>query len=133
MTNTITKKYRPSLTADDINHIISLAKKESPISIKSIDVLTKLAPFKAKIDVSSVDFGVGMIPTSSISNVTSSSPINDIVLVKEEYWERCHDKYLADPEDCTVREIKAAQEHRYINDLMSSAEIIDFEASESNP
>lgn len=47
---------------------------------------------------------------------------------KEQYWERCYLKYLEDPMSCTVSEVEAFQEYRYLHDLMSSEEAKEFEA-----
>jgi len=50
---------------------------------------------------------------------------------KEEYWSRCHSKYLELPMACTVAEIDAAQEHRYLHDLMSPEEVATYEAKDN--
>jgi len=50
---------------------------------------------------------------------------------KEEYWSRCHSKYLELPMACTVAEIDAAQEHRYLHDLMSPEEVTAYELKDN--
>ncbi len=47
---------------------------------------------------------------------------------KEEYWEACYHKTLSTPTACTLTEIEAAREHKYLNDLMTPAELEAFEA-----
>ncbi len=47
---------------------------------------------------------------------------------KEAYWERCYYKYRSDPSSCTIPELDAALEYRYLHDLMSGDEAIAFEA-----
>lgn len=47
---------------------------------------------------------------------------------KEQYWERCYLKYLKEPMSCTVPEIEAFQEYRYLHDLMAADEAREFEA-----
>lgn len=119
-------KYRPSLTADQIRHLINLARSESPLSNLSIEILGVLSPFLAKIENAgiepayttsskpSIEEKLGMIETSSIP--------------KEEYWAECYSKWEKyGPTACTVQELKAVQEYKYLHNLMSAEEIIEFE------
>lgn len=48
---------------------------------------------------------------------------------KEQYWKRCYLKYVEDEYSCTVPEIEAALEHKYLNDLMSPEEEANFETN----
>ncbi len=51
---------------------------------------------------------------------------------KEVYWKRCYEKYIQDPASCTVPEIEAAYEHMYLNDLMTTEEMVIHEGSTSD-
>lgn len=76
-------------------------------------------------------------PVSGCSDSDISLPDNEPTKVAELmpedflsnklYWEHCYNKYIATPELCTIREIEASQEHRYINDMMTPEEEADFE------
>ena len=46
---------------------------------------------------------------------------------KEQYWEACYLQFQKHPNVCTVPQIEAAQEHMYLNDLMTPEEIAAFE------
>jgi len=39
------------------------------------------------------------------------------------YWEACYEKYVTDLDSCSLTEIDAANEHRYINELMTEEEM----------
>ena len=47
---------------------------------------------------------------------------------KEAYWTRCYWKYMDDISSCTVPEIEAAMEYKYLNDMMTSEEVATHEA-----
>lgn len=131
-------KYRPVLTALQIKHILKLAKLESPLSDASLSVISTLSVFAAKID------NAGIAPAYTLS---SSKPKESLLaslgdtdtlaeleregdiarLSKEQYWEECFDKYSTNPSSCTVEEIKAAEEHMYLNDLMSPEQEAAYE------
>ena len=147
-------KYRPVLTAEQITHILHLAKTESPISNASISVISVLAPFEAKIlnagikpayteapkkDILESLGGrtpaqkmadpprITSYPTDSASS--ASSPVSTEHLTKEQRWEAAYNKWSTNPSSCSLQEIKDAQEHRYLNDLMSPEEMVEFELS----
>lgn len=130
--STITNKYRPVLTAKQILHILKLAKTEQPaISAASFSLIASLAPFQAKID------NAGIIPAYTIQPIrpsnTSLEELGGAISAglppynKEDYWERCYTKYSTNPVTCNLEELHAAKEHMYLNDLMSSAELEEFE------
>lgn len=48
-------------------------------------------------------------------------------LFKEAYWSDCYAKYNIAPADCTLEELHAAQEHMYLNDLMTPEQLLAFE------
>ncbi len=121
-------KYRPVLTAQQILHIITLAKEESPLSSLSIEVIGKLAPFQAKIE------NAGIVPAYTLAEPRASllesigGEIASTNKPKEVYWEECYDKFFKHgAAKCSLDEIAAAQEHRYINELMSPEELAVFE------
>ena len=140
----VTASYRITITGALIAKIVSLAKTESPLTQESIDVLTKLAPFQAKIEAQSIVPAYISEPKPSVleslgglgglggsgglvgSGGISTIPVESVP--KEIYWSQCHDKYLSSPEDCSLAELQGAREYRYLNDLMSPSEVADFES-----
>lgn len=132
-------KYRPSLTPNQIEHILNLAKLETPISSDSISIIATLAPFKTKIDNSGLAPAYTLVPKKPKIednlgfqvpdiNPLSASEAQDSI-TKEEYWEQCYNKWLVEPTSLSLKEIEASMEHRYLNDLMSLEEITAFEQS----
>jgi hypothetical protein len=122
-------KYRPSLTSDDILHIISLAKLEQPaISTASISVISKLAPFQAKIENEGLTASNANTELIDIAETVFNSAIKAGHLSKEVYWQNCYNKWEDTPTFCSLDEIIGANEHRYLNDLMSPEEAVEFEA-----
>lgn len=114
-------KYRPSLTKDSIIDIIDTYQAKVPMSSKSIQVLTSLVPFLAKIEVSGVN-------AAYTSNPISIKKEESIIIGKEETWARSYDRYINFPESCTDEDIQEAKEHMYLNDLMSLKEKEEFES-----
>lgn len=120
------KKYRPVLPAHLIEHILALAKSENPISASSIEVVGILAPFQAKIQNDSLTPAYTTEPKQSLEEkLGMSTPHYDD---KVDYWAACYNKYVATPAECSLAEIQAAQEHMYLNNLMSDEEVAVFEA-----
>lgn len=136
-TNTRTK-YRPVLTSFQIIHILELAKKEVPLSSTSISIIGTLAPFQAKIVNSGIVAAYTTSPNSantpislaSLEATVSNSDNNDIAEAnKELYWKQCYDMLIAEGiGSLSLAEIDAANEYKYINDLMSPEEQADFES-----
>lgn len=137
--NKATPKYRPVLTAEQILHIIQLAKLEEPISMVSISLISTLSPFAAKID------NAGIVPAYSTSPVYKLSitdktlsklgaevnqEIESMHLIsKEERWAKAYAKRMLDPVSCSLVEIADAKSHAYLNDLMGSDELADYETA----
>lgn len=126
-------KYRPVLTALQITHILALAKTESPISDLSISLISTLSPFAAKIANAGITPAYETIdpltkPTvlASLGGEEPITPINPSI-TKETHWQNCYNKYKDSPTECSVEEIQGAREWRYLNDLMDSDEIAQFE------
>ena len=132
-----TSKYRPSLTASQIAHIISMCHSENPISPESVSVIAKLTPFLAKIEV-------GALAPAYTHAHSPSKPRNPEGYTyettynfrgvnypdKESYWAACYEwsQTTAHRVDMSLPEIQGANEHRYLNDLMSPEEMEVFEA-----
>jgi len=141
MSITITKKYRPVLTAGLVDHIMFLAKSESPISQESIELISILAPFQAKIKNAgvaeaysttakpSLEEQLGM-PSATVPTVFQLGATT--YLSKEEYWAACYHIYLRSPSLLSLEEIQAAREHMYLHDLMSDDEMRLFESHNLN-
>lgn len=127
-----TAKYRPSLTISQIRHAIKLAKLESPISQESVNLVKTLAPFLTKIETESIEPAYVAEDKPSILDSlgaedifsTPSSRLESKVI----YNKIAYAKYKESPESCTLEEIAAAQEHAYINDLMTPTEEAKYEA-----
>jgi hypothetical protein len=137
-------KYRPVLTAVQIEQILYLAKSEQPLSSMSMSLISTLSPFQAKIQNAAMapaytvgaskpseadvmqSLGVAPADNRVVGNI--HAPIDWSGMSKQEYWEACYNKFNASPVSCNLDEIAASQEHAYLNDLMSSAELAAFEA-----
>jgi len=143
-TKSTTQRYRPSLTAVQIAWIVTKAKTELPISDTAFSVIASLDPFLTKIANRSItpSYVVSNKPlanslealgaASEIGNTynPSNNLANSLIregVTKEQLWEECYKKYMASPASCTLTEIECAQEHRYLNDLMTEEEIAAFE------
>ena len=132
-TNTATKsKVRPTLSASDLEHLLYLCKSESPISDKSLGLIYRLAPLLAKISGSTTAHTHS--PTHPVtypaSHPAPTKPTKPAIATSNlQYWEQCHNKYIDSPAECSGNEIEAAQEHRYLNDLMSPDEKAVFESA----
>ena len=132
-------KYRPSLTVEQIRQILNLARLENPISNVSISIIATLTPVLAKIEVGTLTASyVPAAPAPSLTMLeaigaaSSDSTIapSHAAISKETYWEACYQKLIATPLECSIEEIEAAREHKYLNDLMTPEEIVEFEAGE---
>ena len=127
-----TPKYRPVLTAADIGHILYLAKMEAPISSASVRILGILAPFQAKIENAGIKPAYVEKPYKAKVNSLESLGFSKPAIVdmpKEVYWEASYNKYKGSHSNCSLEEIRAAQEHMYLNDLMSPEELFTFESA----
>ena len=136
------KKYRPSLTEQQLRYIVSLAKKEVPLTELSYSVIQVLDTYLYKLGNNSI------VPSSSYvlkpvansldslgahSSTPGSTPGANTLDPeaypdKVAYWEACYTKYITSGADsCNLTEITNAQEHRYLEGLMSEEEIAAFE------
>ena len=133
MNNATKTKYRPVLTAAHIEKILELAKTEKPgISDISVSLIGVLAPFKAKIDNAGIEPAYTIEPTSKANVVSKLGGALDNELSKEDYWERCYNRVQHHgTKNCTLEEIEAANEHKYLHDLMNEEESEAFESRSS--
>jgi len=121
-------KYRPVLPDYLIAHILELAKKEAGgVSEYSYELIGILAPFKAKID----NLAIAPVYTTTDPKLEQFESLGgtvvDAAMPKEEYWQLMYEKYQIAPQDCTLKEIEAANEHAYLQHLMSDADMEAFE------
>lgn len=129
---TATPKYRPTLTAVQIDKILWLAKTETPIlSKESMSLISTLAPFQAKIENSGIApaYTAANKPSATSMEGLGAAPLEAGSMSKEDYWDLCFTKFTLDPTVCSLVEIQAAQEHRYLNDLMTPEEEAKHEES----
>lgn len=142
------QKFRPVLSAYLITHIIALAKQDvvaGSTSLSSIELISILAPFAAKIENAgitaayttaprkSLEESLGMpastpAPTQELQATSTHYMLDGAYFVnKEEYWEACYQKSLSSPSSCTLQELQAAREHKYLEGLMPPEEMVEFE------
>ena len=131
-------KYRPVLTAAQILHIITCLKQEAPLTDIGFSCLTSLVPFKDKITAGTVTPSYTAASTASVDSVETSLAAlgypgeqehpDEHPRTKEQLWEECYKKYTESPSNCSAGQIESAFEHMYLNDLMSPAEMAEFEA-----
>lgn len=130
-------KYRPSLTAIQIEHILALAKTETGgISQISMSLIAVLAPFQAKIQnagiVPAYIIGDNPAPKQSTLESLGGAPTASEIpthMDKETYWAGCYAAYKDNPVGCSLSEISAAKEHMYLNDLMTPEEEREHESN----
>lgn len=140
---TAIKKFRPVLSHVQIIKIIELAKLEQPITVESKSLLASLSPFLAKIEAQGVQAAytatqpakkapekdIGVLHGADNTGLVGSPTWYD---TKELFWEACYNKYKETPTLCTLDEIEGAQEHKYLNDLMTPIEVSRFEEEALN-
>jgi len=139
MTNNIKAitKYRPSLTASNIQWIVETAKNTHPLTPEAYSVIAVLDPFLTKIGNNTLTpaYRINTKPKANSlealgEGLESSKAVTAGTLEKTAYWEQCYNKYLLAPASCTLTEIANAQEHRYLNGLMGKEEMAEFERQE---
>lgn len=146
MNKNTTAKYRPSLSAEMINHMLYLAKTESPISAESMALIGILAPVQAKIQNAGIQAAYTTSPRKTLEEKLGMAHLSpaphtlsypgDSTLTKgfsskEALWEHCHKQYLSNPASCTLEIIQNAKEHSYLKGLMSPEEEAEFEVEGS--
>lgn len=128
------KKYRPVFSASLLQHIEILAREDymKNNSAKSLAIVGIVAPFLAKISAGAMnpvytekEPKVSLM--ESLGAVDPKGQNSKEQISKEDYWGLCYDKLLNNPSLCTIAEIQAAKEYKYLHGLMSAEEIQDFE------
>jgi len=131
-------RHRISLTRSDIILLIeSIHESKNPLAADNINMLSKLNVFLSKIDnkviaasympappAPSLLESIGVVDTSANISIKADKKS------KEQVWEDCYNKYLSNPTACNAMELECAQEHKYLNELMSQEEIATFEADQ---
>ena len=131
-----TAKYRPVLTAEQIAHVITQLKTEVPLSDTGIATIHYLTGFLFKIEQAGAKPAYVPAPvkpkTDTLEALGDSATIaaiaNTSALSKEESWAKSYAIYCLTPEKCSIAMIQEAHEHMYLNDLMSTAQIEEFES-----
>jgi len=130
-------KYRPSLTALQIAHIVKLAEEDiarTGDSYDSLSIIRSLSPLLVKINTGAIKSSYVSTPMPSIFDKLGEAPTStpptpspSASMSKKEYNHKCYIKYHAHMNTCTPEEINAAKEHAYINDLMTASEEQEYE------
>ena len=146
-----TQKFRPVLSPKEIEHIVLLCKREQPApSSASMKLLTKLAPMLTKIEIGAVKpaytltehadllttlGGIAAAPSPSykapallVEQAEKGTIHSSAYSTKEEYWEACYQKFSMNPTACSLAELLASDEWRYLHELMTEEEARAFEA-----
>lgn len=134
--NASIQKYRPSLSIPQLNTIIELAKNQSPMAPDTAEVLGVLIPYVAKINLAAVSPSYTMqakkTPLDLLDELgglegSDYNQASNTAISKPHYWKECYDKYIDTPKLCTLEELEAVNEHRYLNNLMTPEEVTEFE------
>jgi len=131
------QKYRPSLTAAQIAHILRLSKLHlsdyEGVDRQDIDisksVIKTLAPFLAKIQNYAIEPAFTTSPkltTLELLGEVDSTRLASVDKIARNQF--CYNLYLQDPNSCDLSQIAAAKEHMYVNDLMTPEEEAAYEA-----
>lgn len=124
-------KYRPVLTAIQIEKICQLARLESPLSKEAISILSSLSPFLAKIENLAITPAYEMDTVrkgSLLASLSDDMPSPASIRDKAAFLESSYNTYILQPDKCSLAVIKAAKEYMYINELLSPKEVAAFEA-----
>lgn len=122
------QKYRPVFSGAQLSHMYQIAKADyiQNSSQESFSVLGILSPFLAKVEAGAIIPAYVSSERVSILESLGGTSV-ETVMTKEQYWEACYTKYLSFPNDCSIKEIGAAKEWKYLNGLMSEEELEAFE------
>lgn len=118
-------KYRASLTESNIDKILSLCKLEAPMSNESMYLIGYLAPIKTKIINAGITAAYTTAPKASVEESLGMAAIE--TRSKEAIWKDCYYKWKEDPTSCSLEEINGANEHRYLEDMMTPEEETEWE------
>jgi hypothetical protein len=112
-------KFRPSFTQAQIRYILSIAKKQSPLTQQDCEIIAILSPFAAKIDNNA------LVPAYK-----TAPPIEEQLgfsALPEQERELAFKKYQANPAHCTLQELDLAHAYRYEMELMLPEEMQLYE------
>lgn len=106
-------------------------------SLGGMDTLSPLPEIEhvvGNIHVSEAATPSGSLPTTNSKLPTAYPPLKDIACYdsKEDYWYSCYLLYSEDPASCSLSQIQAAQEHRFIADLMTPEEEAAYNVIDGN-
>lgn len=134
-------KYRPVVTPEEITLIHELLKAKYLAHLETnyadidesllLGAIRKFATLRAKVDNNAIAPAYTTTEKPNLLESLGGTPAASAApaaLTKEQYWEVCYQKYSADSLSCSIGEIEAAQEHRYLNDLMTPDEVARYEA-----
>jgi hypothetical protein len=131
-------KYRPVLTASQIQQILFLAKSRgSEMNSLDVSLIATLSPFQAKIQNAGIAAAYTIKEAKPKANsLEALGAFEDslgmaaasVGIDKLTYWSDCYSKFIKYPTECTLDVIEAAREHMYLNDLMNEEELSMFEA-----
>ncbi len=123
------QKFRPCLSAAQIEHILFLARSEKPLSSASRSVIASLCTFQVKIVNEAVSEAYetrdkeselrGLLGFSSEETNGTLSPTEKRAAAFKKYSDR--------PNLCSIEELELAHTYRYENNLMSKEEEADYE------
>lgn len=114
-------KYRPSLTGEQINHLISLCRKDS--SNESLRIIGVLAEFEHKIRNGAVvpSHAVDVKNPLSVDLGFSEMKTAEAISIEQLYkW------WQTDPGLLNIEQLSRVREYRYVNDLMDVAEELQY-------
>ena len=127
-------KYRPSLPPILIEKVLELAKKETPLSSESIQLISILAPFQAKIESNGLTPAHTSAPKLTLKQSIGLDPTpSEWVLdgreyaTKEDYWLACYTIHIKDVTRLSLQEIQAAREYMYLHYLLTDSVLKEFE------
>lgn len=117
-------RYRPSLTAIHIAHIVSVLSSEVPLSEDSKDVLKVLRPFLTKIELDAIVPAFTAGERLSITDRLGDDNFSSQFLIDKK---QCYNLWRQGIE-LSPRELEAAKDYAYANDLLTASEEQDYEA-----
>lgn len=122
----MTKQYRPYFTLPELKEII-LCLKSHP-SPQRMCLVQKLESFCLKINHGIISPQYEPSPKKTILERLELDDSKPLPISTEITGEAAYQKHLIDPFHCTPKEIEAAMEYRYTNDLMSPEEEEQYES-----
>ena len=114
-------KYRPYLTPEELEHIISALKTNS----SNVSLIRYLEDFTFRIDRESIKPNLTLAPTMEekldLGSKMGQPSLHQLKVV-------AYTKWLINPSKCNSLEIARVLMYRYENDLMSPEEETEYES-----